>query len=212
MNINENKLRLQNLSLFNPGVKSMSSVSSSSVNPYISDVIDNLKKCQKAKEACKILEDAANNGDFSVKSGVLFKHEDYTIQNMLKIYGESYKRALETVGKLGLSITPIHIETIEKENEMFIVSHLPGTKSGELIPYSEAKNKVSKEDKLAAFKDLQKLTQEGLVDNEVLNGKYWFVTPDTHKIMLPEWSSLRRLQPGENKAVLEQYYNILFNK
>lgn len=210
LNVNGQKLNLVNSLFFHKGVNSMNSKSSKTVDSYIGDIIKSLKESDSAANACKVLEDAVKEGNLTVKNGVLYKHNDYTIQNMLKIYGEGYKNNLQKIDKLGLEITPEYIDTVEKQNELFIVTKLAGAANDDLIPYRQVKDKVSDKDKLAAFKDLQKLTKAGFVDDAVLNGNGWFVVPATNKIMLPVWQCLRPLQKHEAKAVLEQYYNIIF--
>ena len=94
---------------------------------------------------------------------------------------------------------------------MFIVSQIKGSETGDLIPYKIVRHSVSKESKLAAYKDLQKLTRSGYIDDKIAySDNLWFVTPDNFKIMLPSFETLRNLKTGENKIAMQRYYIIIF--
>lgn len=180
---------------------------------FINDVITKIQGFETADEATSFLIDSAENGNFTIQEGVLFKHGDYTIQNLLKSYGLPYAENMKRLSKLKLSITPEHMKTIVKNNEVYIVSRIPGTSSGDLIPFNEAYQTIPREGLLAAYKDLQKVTKAGLVDDKILSStKYWYVTPDDKRVVMPSWESTRQLHSNESKNVLGQFYSMLFRK
>ena len=147
------------------------------------------------------------------KNGVLYKHGEYYIQNLFKTTGMPYKNTLEQLGRTKTSIAPELVKSIEKDGEMFIISRIKGTKTGDLIPLDSVRDKVPKENLLAAFHDLQQVTKAGITDNRILRSPdLWFVSPDDLKVVLPEWSQTRPLLPNEGKDVLDRYYKTLFNK
>ena len=179
-------------------------------NEHFSDIVGKLKEAPTYKEANKALFDAVNSGKMAVKNSVLFKCDDYTVQTMFKRFAEGYIRNQKRISDLNLSIAPKYIDTIEKGNDVYIISQVPGTKTGDLIPFYQAKSLVSKEDLQQAFLDLKTLTKKGITDQNVLNGRMIFVTPDDHKVMIPSWETLRPVQNGEAPKVIEQYQKILF--
>jgi hypothetical protein len=143
----------------------------------------------------------------------LFKHGDYSIQNLLKSYGLPYAENMKRLSKLKLGITPSHVKTIVKDNEVYVVSKIPGSTSGNLIPFNVAYPAIPRESLLAAYKDLQKVTKAGLVDDKILSStKYWYVTPDDKRVVMPSWEATRQLHSNEGKTVLEQFYKMLFKK
>ncbi len=181
--------------------------------PYISEIIEHLNSCKDSGEALDYLFNGVEKGDFTQQNGILFINGECRIQNIFKSKGTQYNENVKLLNKLGLSIIPKHLETVVKDSDMFIISKMNGTKSGDITPYLTSKQKVSKEDKLAAFKDLQKLTKAGYTDDSILkSSEMWFVTPDDNKIVIPVFGALRPVRPGENKQILERYYQIIFGE
>ena len=180
---------------------------------FMRTLVDKIKSAVNYKEAEQLLIKTSQDTDsLSMHNGVLFKHDDYAIQVLFKSFGEQYDKKLKLLSKLDLSIVPKRIESIDKDVDMFIVSKIPGTKNGELKPLWDGGYQcVSKEAKLTAYRDLQKLTKAGFVDDTILNSnELWFYSPE-NKIVLPEWRGLRKIQPQESrKDIMEKYYNILF--
>lgn len=211
--INEHILRVKaglNYVKFNS--KNLNNGSNHEVPALISEISTELEKTNSHQEALDVLFKNVKKGRLELKNSVLFKHGDFIIQNVFKNFGSIYEQNLKKVNNLGLSIVPDYIKSIIKDNDMFIISRIKGTKSGDLLPYAKAKDKVSRENKLLAFSDLQKLTKAGLTDDRVSrSSEMWYVTPDDNKIMIPSFEMLRNLNKGENKKVLEQYHKIIFN-
>ena len=182
-------------------------------NAFMLEIIASLKNAKTAKEATRILFDEAQNGNFEVINGVLFKHEDYAIQNMLTMYGQKHADNLKKLSELQLSIVPEYIDSFTKEHEIFIITKVPGAKTGKLSPFNKEYDKISTESLRQAFKDFQKLTKAGLVDAGIANStRNWFVTPDDNKVMLPVWRNLQPIQDSERTATLEEYYQKLFRQ
>lgn len=151
-------------------------------------------------------------GKLEQVSGNFYKYKDFHILELLKRDGADYSDKLKTINKLNLDIAQKHIETIDKENRIFIITQIPGTEKGNLTPlWKFGRDNVSKENKLAAFKDLQKLTSAGLTDDSISrSNELWFVNND-NKIIIPTFARLRPIDKTENsKEIIEKYYNILF--
>ena len=196
------------------GIKKVSDKMSDNIKPsqFMVEFTTKLKEAKNSKAALEMLEEAVEKGDFVQQNGVLFKHGDYTIQCMLKTFAEPYVANMKKIDALKLDSAPKLIGTLDKEGLYFIVAKVPGTKTGELIPYERAMNLVSKEDKALAFKDLQKVAKAGLIDNNIANGRLWFVAPDNNKIIFPSWEALRPLDKNEGSQALNNCYQILFNR
>lgn len=196
------------------GIKKVSDKMSDNINPsqFMVEFMTKLKEAKSSKAALEMLQEAAEKGDFDKKNGVLFKHSDYAIQCMLESFAKPYVANMKKISALKLDSAPKLIGALDKEGLYFIVTKVPGTKTGELIPYERAMNLVSKEDKAIAFKDLQKVTKAGFTDNNIANGRLWFVSPDDNKIVFPSWEALRPLDKNEGSQVLNNCYQILFNR
>ncbi len=180
---------------------------------FINKVVTKLQNAETTSKATSFLIDSAQRGDFKIFEGVLFKHGDYSIQNLLKSYGLPYSDNMKRLSKLKLGIAPDYIKTVVKGNEVYVVSKISGTSSGDLIPFNEAYPTIPRESLLSAYKDLQKVTKAGLVDDKILSStKYWYVTPDDKRIIMPSWESTRQLHTNERKTILEQFYKMLFKK
>lgn len=184
-----------------------------SLPEFIQKLLLNLENADTHNNALDLLFDYAKNGEIEQINGVLFKKDEFTIQNMFKQDGLVFEENLKKINNLRLNIAPKHIKTIVKDNDMFIISKINGTKTGSLIPYIRGRKRVSEENKLETFNDLQKLTNNGLTDDKIISSiDYWFITPDNNKIMLPVFSALRNIEPGEKETVNEKYYNIIFGR
>ncbi len=183
---------------------------------FLQASVDSLRKYSQ-KDSMQFLIDKSNIDDgFKMLNGSLYKHGEHTVQLIGKRAGLQYSQNLETLNKLGLGIVPKQLDAIPKDDILYVVSHVPGTKTGTLTPIWErgVKDKVTKEAKLAAYHDLQKLTKAGYIDDAVSrSNELWFVAPDDNSIVLPVWNSLRKIRPDESRQkIIENYYNILFNK
>lgn len=177
----------------------------------VMELIKKIENTESARKALNIMFDEVKKGELEVKNGVLFKKDDFVILNSFQNQGQIFEKNLKKINDLGLEIAPKYVKTITKDNDMFIINQIKGTKSGNLIPYEIAKKQVSDEDKQKAYLDMQKLTKSGLVDDKIARSSaMWFVSPDDNKIVLPSFEALRNLKTGENKEVLNRYYNIIF--
>lgn len=151
-------------------------------------------------------------GELEQVNGNFYKYKDFHILELLQKDGINYSNKLKTLNKLNLSITQKHIETIDKGNRVYIITQIPGTEKSELIPlWKRGTQNLSKENKLEAFKDLQKLTKAGYVDDNILHSnENWYVNSE-NKIIIPTFKHLRPMTPNDNpQRIIEKYYNILF--
>lgn len=178
----------------------------------ISEIIHKIKISSNHREALNFLFAKVKKGELEMKNGVLFKKGEYTIQNLFKNNGIEYERNIKKLNSLSLDIVPKHIASITKDNDMFIISKINGTKTGDIIPYIYRKERVSRENKILAYKDMQKLTRAGLIDNKISNSaENWYVTPDNDRIIIPSFEALRPLDVGENRKALANYHRIIFD-
>lgn len=151
-------------------------------------------------------------GEIEQVSGNFYKYKDFHILELLKRDGVDYSNKLKILDKLNLSFTQKHVETIEKDNSVYIITQIPGTEKSNLTPLWKFGNQnISKEDKLTALHDLQKLTKAGFVDDNVLrSNELWYVNSE-NKIIIPVFERLRPITSNDNpKEIIEKYYNILF--
>lgn len=151
-------------------------------------------------------------GELEQVSGNFYKYKDFHILELLKRDGLDYSNKLRTLDKLNLNITQKHIETIDKDKSVYIITQIPGTETGNLTPlWKHGVQNVSKEDRLAAFQDLQKLTKAGLTDDSIArSNKLWYVNSE-NKIVIPVFEYLRPINSSDHpKEIIEKYYNILF--
>jgi hypothetical protein len=189
-------------------------IQESGYNEFMQKAVESLKNTKTSDEAVKFLINSTKQEKgFKEIGGVLFKHEDFAIQTLLTRFNQEYDKNLKLLKGLELKIVPQHIETFEKGDRIFIITKVPGTKNSELAElWKGGYKRVSKEAKLEAYKDLQKLTKAGYVDDQILRSNMlWFYAPDNNTVMLPVWDCLRKIQPDESQeAIIERYHNILF--
>ena len=178
------------------------------MSEFIEDVMQKLKSSKNHQEALDILFEESDKGNFSVQNGVIFKHGEYLIQNAFKNNGEVWEENLKIMSSLELDITPQYIDTIIKDNDMFIVMKIKGTAKGnleEFFPYD-----ISDEAKLKAYDDLYAITEAGFVDEKIIKScDMWYVTPDDKRIVLPCFEELRQITADEKEKILERYRKIL---
>ena len=151
-------------------------------------------------------------GDIEQVGGNFYKYKNFHILELFKKDGNNYSQKLKTLDKLDLSITPKLVETIDKEKNVYIITQIQGTEKSNLTPLWKIGNQnISKENKLIAFKDLQKLTKAGFVDDRIAgSNELWYVNSD-NKIILPNFDRLRPITPTDKpRKIIESYYNILF--
>lgn len=181
-------------------------------NEVVKDLIAEIENAKDGKSAVEALLNAVEDGRLEECSGNCFKNGDYYILNLFKYDALPYTDNMKRISDLQLGIAPRQAAVIAKDDEYFIVNEIKGCKSGALIPFQEAKNKLLKEDLLAAYKDLQKVTKAGIADEFNLRStEQWFVTPDDNRIVMPSWNRLRPLgNSDERNQTLERYYEMLF--
>lgn len=197
-------------------LRNTSTMLNKNYDDFLQASVESLQKYSQ-KDSMQFLIDKSKIDDgFEMLNGSLYKHGEHTVQLLGKKVGLQYSQNLETLNKIGLGVVPKQLDTVPKDDILYVVSHVPGTKSGTLTPMWEkgVKDKVTKEAKLAAYHDLQKLTKAGFIDDAVArSNELWFVAPDDNSIVLPVWNSLRKIRPDESRQkIIENYYNILFKQ
>lgn len=153
-----------------------------------------------------------DSGELEQIQGNLYKHKNFHILELFERDGIDYSNKMKALDKLNLDITQKYIETINKNGNIFIITQIPGTEKSNLIPlWKFGSHNIPKENKLAAFHDLQKITKAGLTDDKISHSnEMWFVNSEK-KIVIPSFEQLRPLTPSDNqKEIMEKYYNILF--
>lgn len=196
-------------------VKPLEKKSMKRLEDIYDDFMYNVVNCIKFYDVdtlSKTLMTMINFGKLEQVSGNFYKYKDFHILELLKRDGVDYSQKIKTLDKLNLSITQRYIETIDKDGSIYIITQIPGTENGNLTPlWKFGSQNVAKEDKIAAFHDLQKLTKAGLTDDRISNSnELWFVNSDK-KIVIPNFEYLRPIRSDESqKGIMERYYNILF--
>lgn len=178
---------------------------------FMQNIVDKIRKDDFATLRESIIN-MIKEGELEQVSGNFYKYKDFHILELFKKDGIDYSNKLKTIDKLNLGITQKYIETIERDGSVFIITQIPGTEKGNLIPlWKRGAQSISKENRLEAFHDLQKLTKAGLVDDKVAySNERWYVNSD-NKIIIPNFEYLRPINKTESqKEIVEKYYNILF--
>lgn len=216
------KLSLKNLQFYNyfginsnlSKAKDVNIESTKQIDAFIIELINKLKEASSAYEADKILKEISEQGTELIKiDNVNFKYNDYNILTTLKDFGKTLVDNLIKLNNMQLSIVPELVSVLEKDGGLYVITKNIGTKEGMLKRYiSLHSDNITKETKMQAYRDLQKLTKAGLIDDNVYNGKYWYYTPE-NKILIPIWKNLRPIRPNESqKDIMQRYYSIIFNK
>ncbi len=205
-----NKLSIKHFnSMQRQGEQSM--VSEIKYDDFMSDIVK-IIKTNDIDTVTEYIMTLIKTGELEQVSGNLYKYKDFHILELLEKNGMDYSNKLKVLDKLNLNITQKYIDTINKDGTVYIITNIPGTEKGNLIPlWKFGIKNISKEDRLAAFKDFQKLTKAGLTDDKISrSNEMWYVNPE-NKIIIPVFEHLRKITPNDNqKEILEKYYNILF--
>ena len=161
----------------------------------------------------KFLMTKIKTAEINQIDGNFYKYKSFHILELSTSVGLDYSNKLKILAKLNLTITQRYIETIEKENRVYIITQIPGTEDANLIPlWKFGKKNLTKENKVLAYRELQKLTAGGYVDDKVLSTEsMWYVNSE-HKIVIPTFANLRLLTSEDNSnKIMQLYYNLLFN-
>lgn len=180
---------------------------------FFDGLIDKIKESKSTQAADKMLIELSQNKLLEKIDYTLFKRGNYYIETSLKTFGIPIAKNLQTLNKLNIKIAPELIETIEKEESLYIITKISGTINGKIKPYYEnGAEKVSPKSKHDAYNDMKKLTEEGYVDNQNLQISGWYYTAQ-NTIILPNWQSLRKIEENESKEeILDTYRRIIYNE
>lgn len=183
-------------------------------NENIRDLFSDLKSAKNDKQAIELLLKAAEDGKIEQISGNNFKNGNYYVLDLFKFDAVPYAARMKKISDMNLGIAPKQVGVISKDNVYFIISKIDGCESGDLLPFLQHKDRVPKENLLAAYKDFQKLTKAGLVDKSVARSiGQWFITPDDNKVVIPVWNELAPIDNNlERMKLMERYHNMLFGK
>lgn len=209
-NININKSLIKQIN-FTPEQGEAIMKSTIKYDNFMEDMVNRIKSYD-IDTLTQILMTMIKIGEIEQIRGNLYKYKDFHILELLKRDGIDYSNKLKTLDKLNLNITQKHLETVTKDNRVYIITQISGTENNNLTPLWKVNaQNISKENRLAAFQDLQKLTKAGLVDDNVLrSNEMWYVNSE-NKIIIPVFENLRPITSQDNPTeIQEKYYNILF--
>jgi hypothetical protein len=178
---------------------------------FMKSIVNKIKTCD-SEVLTQTMTNLTRNGEIEQISGNFYKYKDFHILELFKKDGNEYTKKLKTLDKLNLGISQKYIETIEKDSSVFIITQIPGTEKRNLVPlWEKGLHNISKEEKIAAFQDLQKLTKAGFIDDKVAHSSSLWYVNENNKIIIPVFDNLRPITNGESqKDIVEKYYNILF--
>ncbi len=176
----------------------------------IDDLILFTKESRDHDEVVKILNNAVIDEKIKKVDPIIYKTGDYLIYNLLK---QDYPQVLKKLTEKNISIAPVFVDSVDKDNYTIMFTKIPGMNGKDLIPYKEGKDSLSLNAKLEAYKDIQKLLKAGLVNHEMLRTTLsWYITPETKKIIIPNWESLGIIKDEERTPILNKFHSMLFNQ
>lgn len=183
------------------------------IDERILEVINALSEANRSEDAIKYLLAACKVGEFEQIGGNLFTKDNYFIKNLFKRDGMLYDATLKKLGSLKLDITPKHIKTISKDSDAFIVGKYNCTDGSKIGLLYEHIKEVPKEQKITAYKDIQKMVKKGFISDDILrNPEAWKVSLTDKKILLGSDITIRPIEKGENKTIIERVHNIIFDQ
>ena len=183
------------------------------ISTKIAKIISDLENSKTGSEAVDYIINACEKGQIEQINGNFFTKDNYFIKNLFERDGLLYSNNLERFDSFNLGILPMHIKTVIKNGDAFIIGKYKCAEGSKIVPYFEVFREIPKEQKTAAFKDIQTLVKKGYTSPDIL--KYpeaWKVSMSDKKILLDPAISIRPVEKGENKAILNEIYNIIFHK
>ena len=209
MNVeNNNKINIPNIqikSVYQPAKKEESSMA-----PNIAQLIEKMKKAPNYDVVCEALKEAVKNGDIVKRDNITYTSGDYIISDILRQNGERNANMLKELTKKGITISPQYVDSINIEDYTILITKIDGMNGKELVPFTQGKNSVSREDKTKAFDDVKKLAKAGLYNQSLAReAGAWYVIPGSNKLILPVWN-LRPIESNEAPDLLNKCYKTIF--
>lgn len=186
-------------------------VGNSSIPQGLSEIIAKLEEAPNSEQALKILAEACQAAKLKATAGNFYENENAFICNLFRREGALMDAKLKKFDTLKLGILPSSVKTIYLDGDAYVIGKYNCANPNELLPYIKQYKTVPKEQKLAAYKNVQALTKKGITSDDMIrNLDAWKVSSSDNKIFLDPRISVRPVAKGENKDILEKVYNILF--
>ena len=160
----------------------------------INRVIKDVENIDNFMSARKILRN--NYPDFKeIKQG-LYRYKDYIIASGIKFNMASEAGNLRTIADLNLQCAPklIHYKILKNDEDVVLITQIPGAGNGEL---TEVDEDVSVESKRKLVEDYDKLAKNGLFNPAITDSiQNWLVT-EQGNIYIDDWLYLNGLADDE---------------
>lgn len=179
---------------------------------FLKELIEKIEKTATEDSVAMLFQYLLNsNENLKEITPVLFKYQNFIIQIFHKLYGEPYLKKLRMLDKNDVNIAPKLINFVYKENSIYLISHISGSKTGDLIPIENGYQMLSQTRKERAFKDLKKLINLGYFNQKALGKSEWYITPDNKALVIPDWTELKAIRKDEEEKTLKNLQSILFS-
>ncbi|MBQ9245087.1 hypothetical protein IJ182_02335 [bacterium] len=203
--------QINNIKFYNSFKSTISEKKDDTMQNEIQSLIQCTKDARDYEEASKILKNASIDEKINQVDPITYKSGDYVISEVLKKYADNYTGVLQKLTEKGISIAPKFVDSVDKGNFTILFTEIPGMNGQELVPYYQGEKMLAPEAKQDAYKDVQRLLKVGIVNNKMLRStSSWFVTPESKKIIIPDWSSLSIVGDEERAPILNKFHNMLF--
>ncbi len=183
------------------------------INPEIAQIISGLENSKTSNDAINYFIEACEKDGFENIRGNFFTKDNYFIQNLFERDGLLFSNNLQRFDSLNLGILPTHIKTVVKNGDAFIIGKYKCTDGSKIVPYFEYVKEIPKEQKVIAYNDIKTMIKKGYTSPDILRyPEAWRASIADKKILFDPAISIRPVEKGENKAILEEAYKILFSK
>lgn len=211
MNVENERIIYQTGIQMKDSVKKPEKKEKTSMPQNITQLIEKMKKAPNYDMVCEALKEAVKNGDIVKRDNITYTSGDYIISDILRHNGERNANMLKELSKKGINISPQYVDSINIEDYTILITKIDGLNGKELIPYTQGKNSVSREDKAKAFDDVKKLAKAGLYNQSLSKeAGAWYVVPGSNKLILPVWN-LRPIDNNEASDLMNKCYKTIFD-
>ena len=179
----------------------------------ISSMIDFIQGSPSYENVERYIKNAIKAGELEEINPITYRSGDYIVRDILRHNGENYANTLKGLTEKNIRIAPQFVEVVHFDDETILFTKIDGTGGKDLIPIAQGYSMLSDEAKQDAYKDVQRLLKAGLVNNNMLRGDYaWYITPESKKLIIPDWKPLRPIDASEANNILNTVYHTLFRK
>ena len=182
---------------------------------YMNELIRILHRADRYSDIEKVLRNAVIDGMIMQRSDLIsYICGDYIILDRLRYGTEQKIEILKALSKKMFRIFPQYVDSISIEDYCILITRIPGMNGKELIPIYKEYSLLSEEEKNCAYRDVQRLIENGLLSYQMIRGDYaWFLTPDTNRLVVPNWDLIQLSKNAEDcKKVLKNVHYVLFKK